>query len=254
MYKKKNIISIFILLVFFLIFFKYINGIKEHYIPSEYEKELISYFKEIALQSEYDNNPQRVIKWKEPMVLFVIKEEEFKPQMSVINKTIDRINELATDGFEIILTDTFSESNSVLYLCNKEKVAELDQYFHKMLTDDIDYDISGLAYSEFITETHIIDKSLIFINSEYSFDTQESTILEEITQSLGLAFDSKMYPNSIFYKNKTEQEVRVNEYSQLDRDIIRLLYHPKMKPGFTSTELEKVIKKILQSENIKGEK
>jgi hypothetical protein len=71
----------------------------------------------------------------------------------------------------------------------------------------------------------MIDKSLIFINSEETFDTQESTIREEITQSLGLAFDSKKYSNSIFYKDKAKRGIKIKEYSQLDRDILRLLYH-----------------------------
>ena len=117
-----------------------------------------------------------------------------------------------------------------------------------MLSDGIDYDISGLAFSEFVTQTHSIDKSLIFINSDNHLDTQESTIWEEITQSLGLAFDSKMYSNRIFYKDKSNQDIRVNEYSEWDRDSIRLLFHLKIEPGFDSIELERVIKDVLKSE------
>jgi len=228
--------------------FTYFRKREISYNTTAYEKELITYFKEIALQSEYDGNPERVIKWRAPMLLFVVKLKELKPQMAAIEKTIDKINRLATDGFRIVLTNNLLKSNAVLYLCKKEQVAELDRKFHEMLSDGIDYDISGLAYSEFVTQTHIIDKSLIFINSDEHLDIQESTILEEITQSLGLAYDSKMYSNSIFYKDKPNQDVRVNEYPELDRDIIRLLYHPKMEPGFDSIELERVIKEILKYE------
>jgi hypothetical protein len=63
-----------------------------------------------------------------------------------------------------------------------------------------------------------------------------------------LAFDSKKYTNSIFYQDKSEQKVRVKKYSELDKDIIILLYHPKMKPRLDSTELEKVIIEILKLE------
>lgn len=245
-WKKASLIltSLFV----FLILLKYIDTITEEYVPTTYEKKLISYFKEIALQSEYDGNPEKIIKWEQPMVLFIFKEQEFKPQMSIIKKTIEEINRLVTDGFKIVITNNLSRSNSILYLCKKEKVAELDRFFYEILTKDIDYDISGLAYSEFDTKTNVIDKSLIFINSEYTFEVQESTIREEITQSLGLAFDSKMYSNSVFYKDKFNQEIRIKEYSQFDRDIIRLLYHPRMKPGLDSIGLEQVIKKILKSE------
>src|SRR5690606_35806986 len=121
--------------------------------------------------------------------------------------------------------------------------AELNPYFYTMLNDDIDYEISGLAYSEFSNKTFIIDKSLIFINSEEPIDIQESTIIEEITQSLGLAFDSERHPNSVFYKNKSGRETLVKEYSILDKDIVKLLYHPEMKPGANSIEAERIIKR-----------
>ena len=246
-YWKKNVI-ILISIVFLLGLFLYLREREINYTPTAYEKKLIEYFKEIALQSEYDDNPQKVIKWKEPMVLYVIKEEEFKPQMLSLKSAIDEINRLATDGFKIILTKDLSKSNSVLYLCDKERVAELNPSFYRMFTDGIDYEISGMAYSEFNNETFIIDRSLIFINSEETIDMQESTILEEITQSLGLAFDSEMYPNSVFYKNKSERKTLIEEYSVMDKDIVRLLYHPEMKLGSNSTEVEKIIKKILKSE------
>ena len=248
MYKRKVVILTLIVLFFFIVLFCYIRKIKEVYTPTIYEKELIDYFKEITLQSEYDYNPQKVIKWREPMMLYVKKDKEFKPQMFIIKKTINEINRLATDGFKIILTEELSKSNAILYLCNKEKVADLDRQFYKILTDDIDYDITGLAYSEFDTRTHIIDKALIFVNTEYDLGIQEVTILEEITQSLGLAFDSKSYTNSVFYIDKSEQSYKTKEYSKIDKDIIRLLYHPKMEPGLDSIGINRVIKKILKSE------
>lgn len=248
MYHWKKVVLVLISIIILVWLFLYLKKREVSYTPTVYEEELISYFKEIALQSEYDDNPQKVIKWQKPMILFVIIDGEYENQMSAIKKTIYEINRLATDGFKIEITNNISKSNSILFLCTKEKVAELNPYFYNLLTDDIDYEISGLAYSEFMTKKYIINKSLIFINSEFSIDIQESTILEEITQSLGLAFDSKTYSNSIFYQNKSQEEVTINEYSEMDRDIVRLLYHPKIKPGMNSTEIEKEIKRILKSE------
>lgn len=242
---KSPFFFLIILLVLTLTFCYFIKIKSVNYDLTVYEKELINYFKEIALKSEYDDNPEKVIKWNEPMMLFIVKEAEFKSQISVIEKTIDKINQLATDGFRIAITNNILESNSVLYMCNKERVAELDPYFYRILNEGIDYKISGLAYSEFNNTTFIIDKSLIFINSEESIDIQEATILEEITQSIGLAFDSEKYSNSVFYKNKAGLDTLIKEYSVIDEDIVRLLYHPKMKPGIDSTQVEQLIKKYL---------
>jgi hypothetical protein len=144
MFNWKKPTLILTLLFIFLILFKYISTIREDYVPKAYEKELIAYFKEIALQSEYGGNPEKVIKWKEPMVLFVFKEQEFGFQISTIKKIIQEINQLTTDGFKIRLTDDFSNSNSVLYLCDKEKVAELNKHFYEMFGEGIDYEIAVL--------------------------------------------------------------------------------------------------------------
>ena len=241
-----------IIVIIFVCFFGYIVYLSiqlknKEYALSLYDKELISYFKEIALQSEYSDNPEKVVKWKDPMILFVNKQGENKPQMLIIKKTIDKINQLSTDGFKIVLTNNFSKCNSVLFLCNKEKLNELAPFFYDIVTDGIDYNISGYSYSEFDTNTYIIDRSLIYINTEEPLDTQESVILEEITQSIGLSFDSKKYPNSIFFQNKSEQKVKVKKYSKLDSEIIRILYHPYIKPGMNTREIEQAIIKTLKS-------
>lgn len=111
----------------FFLFYKFgLFEWEKEYVPTNYEIKLIDYFKEIALQSEYDDNPEKIIKWNEPMILFIEKEKEFDNQMTAINKVIGEINQLATDGFKIILTNNILESNSILYLCSKEKVAELN--------------------------------------------------------------------------------------------------------------------------------
>lgn len=132
--------------------------------------------------------------------------------------TINEINQLATDGFKIEITDNLTISNIILYLCNKERVKELNPEFYKKISD-LNYDIAGYVSEEALPKTYEINKAEIFISTENSIDIQESTILEEITQSLGLTFDSKKYETSVFYEDKYELE-EIKQYSQLDKDII----------------------------------
>lgn len=247
-YRSKTTVLPF-LIILILSFLFYVNQRKvKNYTLTEYEKNMISYFKEVALQSEYDDNPQKIIKWEEPMTLFIAKDGEYKNQIEVIKKTVIKINELATDGFKIKLGNNILKCNAILYLSRKERVSELDSSFYKMLNDGIDYEISGLAYAEFSKENYNIKKVLIYINTEESMDIQESTILEEITQSIGLPFDPMTYPNSIFYENKSQENINVKEYTKMDADLVRLLYHPKMKPGLNSKQTVRVIKRILMIE------
>lgn len=246
---KKMGLIIF-MLTLLLVLLVYSNLIKVDYKPTAYEEELIKYFNEVALQSEYDDNPQRIIKWRKPMILFVSKDKAYKSQMEMIQKTVNDINELSTDGFKIELNEDISKCNAFLYLCNKEKVAQLAPDFYETFEDGIiDDDFSGLAYAEFNWSNYTINKVLIYIDSDDPIDVQKSTILEEITQSIGLPNDPKTYSNSIFYENKSEENIVVNEYSKMDSDIVRLLYHPKMKPGLNVRQTEKVIKSILKKES-----
>lgn len=244
---KKIILVSFLIISLGLALYFLKEGKNKNSIIPVYEKEVVRYFKEIALQSEFEDNPLKVIKWAEPMILFVRKEGEFKPQMLEIKQTINEINELTSDGFKILLTDDVSNSNSVLFLCDLSRLSKLAPYFYDVIAKDVNYDISGYAYSEFDTKTYIIDKALVFINIEDPIETQKATIKEEITQSLGLAFDSKKYANSIFYEDKYKQKDRVKEYSDIDKDILSLLYDPKMKPGLNSIELDLAIKEIFDS-------
>ena len=76
------------------------------------------------------------------------------------------------------------------------------------------------------------------------FIEQKHLLREELTQSLGLARDSDRYVNSIFQSSWT-QTLR---YSDLDKDLIRLLYHPKMSTGLDATHVDGVLSEILLSE------
>lgn len=238
--RKKIAVYIFLALGIGIITFNLIDF--KEYELTEYDKELISYFEEVVLNTEYDDNPKKVLKWTEKMNLFIIKDENLDSQVSIIKNTIDKINNLIKDDFKIQLVDKPSEMNSVIFLLDKEKTKILVPSFF----DGIDEDFIGLADVEYDTETFEIKVVKIFIDINEPIELQEATILEEITQSIGIMNDSETYPNSIFYKNKHLDTIRKTDYSKLDKDIIRMLYNPKMKPGLNFEQAEKVIKEILE--------
>lgn len=244
-----------VILIIFIVFLVYKPDLlksENEYTPSEYELSLIEYFKEIALNTEFDDNPERVIKWRKTMSLFVYKEKEYEEQMGMINIVVDNINLLASDGFKIKITNDLSKSNAVLYLCEKERVRELAPNFYKLLNDDVlEDEFTGMTYVEFKWSNFVINKALIFIDANASIVEQEAAIVEEITQSIGLLNDSEKYPDSIFYEK--EGNIDNKRYSPMDIDIISLLYNDKMKPGFKDRTVEVVIKKILREKKEKLE-
>lgn len=226
--------------------------VEEEYIPDKYEKDLIEYFKEIALNTEYDDNPERVIKWKRPMSLFIYKEKECEEQMEVVENTIAKLNDIASDGFSINLSNDINKSNAVLYLCKKDKVRQLAPKFYELLEDGLLGDYTGMTYVEFKLSNFVITKALIFIDEIATIDEQKSAIVEEITQSIGLLNDSNKHSDSVFYEN-TDGVENIN-YSEMDRDLISFLYSEKMNPGYREKAAELVIKRILRDRKIQSSK
>lgn len=243
---KIGLVFLFIVIIVIGIYFFKIKNNLDKYVFSKHDLELIEYFNEIALEGEYYESPRKTIKWGKPMKLFVYKDGENKAQMAIINKTIKKINSLVIDGFNIELTDNIDKSNAILYLCEKEKVAEINPYFFEIINNEIiEEEFSGFGFVNFDWNNFQIVQALIFIEKNESLEIQESTILEELTQSIGLLNDSEKYKNSVFYKNQIEDGKLIKDYSILDKDIIRLLYNSKMKAGLDKKQTEKVIKKII---------
>ena len=73
---------------------------------------------------------------------------------------------------------------------------------------------------------------------------QKHLLREELTQSLGLARDSSWYLESIFQSEWTT----TNSYSDIDKELIRLLYHPRMRQGLDAERVDGVLTDILLSQ------
>lgn len=251
MKKYWTILFIIILIITIVIWFYKSDLFKSEgeYIPTDYEIKLIDYFKEIAFKSEYLDNPEKVTKWVKPMSIYVYKDEEAIKQMTEISSTIQNINNITSDGFEIKITEDYKKANTLLYLCTKDKLKEIAPKLYNLANETTNYKYSGYTYVEFKMTNFAITKALIFIDSESSIDEQKHSIVEELTQSIGLMNDSDKYSDSIFYE-KDGIEIEYNhQYSKMDIALINFLYNPKMKAGFREKTAEVVIRKILKDEN-----
>jgi hypothetical protein len=71
-----------------------------------------------------------------------------------------------------------------------------------------------------------IEKATVLIASDkLSGRRLQHFVLEELTQSLGLAGDSNRFEDSVFFENSPEKKYgSAVEFSTLDRQLIRFLY------------------------------
>lgn len=199
---------------------------------------IISYFKDVALGFELGNSSEITRKWGSQMKIYVAGTTN-STLMAKLERSINDINTLATDGFSIALVSSQSQSNTYFYFGTKSE--------YESLFPGTDVGTNWGLFNVW-WNSDVINQARIFVDTERpSIAQQESLILEELTQALGLGKDSPKYTNSIFYETSTNGGF-ATEYSDLDKELVRLLYHPEMTVGLTSTQVDIKLTNILKSE------
>ena len=205
-------------------------------ILNDYDESVISYFKEVALGFE-NGGTEITRKWQSNMYIFIDGDVNNR----LINKLeliINEINSLATDGFKIELTEDPKFANNYIFFGRASD-------FNSLFSGDPDLIWSSFGQYSVWHNNNIIYKARIFIDTHRStLDQQKSLIVEELTQSLGLGKDSPRYPTSVFYETRLDGGFAQN-YSEIDKDLIRLLYHPKMQVGLNSYMVDELLREIL---------
>jgi hypothetical protein len=206
-------------------------------ILTAHQRDVISYFKEIALGFEYGNASGITRKWKTPMTIFLQGSPSPSSEME-LDRVIAELNSLFSDGFRISRTDHQDSSNFVIFFGSRT------DFVSRYPADSETVKSSSGIFRIFWNKTNFISRGYVFIHTATSEQEQRHAIREELTQALGLGKDSPAYPESIFQSKWTIP----TEYYEIDREIIRCLYHPLMKVGLTDEAVEHVLIEIFQSE------
>jgi hypothetical protein len=200
---------------------------------SQRQKDVIVYFKEVALGFEYGSASAITRKWKGAMKVYVAG----KPTPSLLtelDRVIEELNSLATDGFHIEIVAEQSRSNFEIFFGSRpEFVAG-----HPMDSETVKGS-SGI-FRIFWNRENRITRGYIFIHTATSEQEQKHAIREELTQSLGLGKDSPLHSDSIFQTAWTIP----TEFAEIDRDLVRILYHPRVTAGLSADEVESIITEI----------
>ena len=208
------------------------NNSEENELVPEYSNtEIVEYFKSIALGFEYGEPSEITRRWEEDINLYLggnITNEN----LIEINRIIDEINELITIDISLNIVNDSINSNHYLYIGNSQEYSEI-------FPDNVINQIG--SFWTYWDSNNLFFYCRAFVDSSVSTIQQKHLIREELTQSLGLARDSYTYPESIFQQRST----LTTEYAKIDRELIRLLYHPEMSAGLGTDEVENVILKIL---------
>lgn len=206
---------------------------------SDYEIEVTTYFRSIALGFEFGNASRITRKWAGPMRIF-IGGEATQAHLTELDHIISEINSLAEDGFEMMIVDDTLQSNYYLFIGHHRD-------YQRMFPSLSDLILSNWGlFSLWWDSSNNLNRGIMYVDTERPNDREQLHLLrEELTQSIGLARDSGRYPDSIFQQEWTT----VTSYAEIDRDLIRLLYHPSMTTGLNTTTVVPVIREIFDEGN-----
>lgn len=228
------------LLLLFILIISSCSKDKEDILPklSEHKINVIDYFKDIVLGFEFGNASNITRKWNSELKIFIGGEPnaELRDELEKIKM---EINELATDGFQVNIVNDSSQSNYHLFFGTGIEYVEIFPSNSDLVESNF-----GL-FSVFWNDQNQFTSGHMYVDIIRANSTEQKHLLrEELTQSLGLAKDSPTYLESIFQSKWT----RTTEYALIDRDLIRLLYHPDMSVGLNENQVDEVLREILSGE------
>ena len=198
-------------------------------------RHLVDYFQMVALGTEYGNSIPLVKKWTAPMQIYRSGTPD-TALLTELDRIIEELNALFTDGFYIeTVTDSLAANYHVFF---GDAATYQKQY------PEVAYLLQenrGFFMIHANSNFHITSGHMFVDITDVPLRYQKHILREELTQSLGLANDIKYYANSIFYEKWTD----VQAYSDLDKETIRLLYHPKMIAKVGSSVVSSILETIL---------
>jgi hypothetical protein len=206
-----------------------------------YSKSVIAYFKEIALGFEFGGATKVTRRWETTMKIYVGGNPN-AAHLAELSKIINEVNLLATTSFEMMVVSDSSQSNYYLFCGSGDQFGAIYPGLKNLVAANF-----GL-FNVYWNGQDAIISGFMYVDIMRANEQEQLHLLrEELTQSLGLANDSFLYPESIFQQDFA---TKVTEYAKIDKDLIRLLYHPEMENGLDETKVDIVLTKILKAETM----
>lgn len=199
-------------------------------IPGVSVEDVILYFNEICLDAEFVNSgdPSVLQKWDIPL-RYELRGTYTQEDLDTLSDFCQWLN--TVEGFPGIQeSDSIHETNLVINFDSYEEMISLmgDQF----------------AGCDGAVTFHYADNAIylaiICCRNDIPQTLRNSVILEEIYNGLGPIQDTSLREDSIIYAGYSEPQ----QLTEIDKLILKLLYHPGMKCGMTAAECEAVIREL----------
>lgn len=200
------------------------------YLPDVAVEDVIRYFNEVCLDSEFMNggDPSFVQKWT-ASIHYTLEGEYTEEDLRVLESFENFLNSI--EGFPgIQASEDPSGANLRIVFCTQEEILEI------MGQDFINTD--G-AVTFWYYEDEIYD-AIICYRTDVDQQIRNSVILEEIYNGLGPVQDTDLREDSIIYSGFSQPQW----LTAMDELLLKLLYHPDILPGMDAAECEQIIRQL----------
>lgn len=186
----------------------------------------IDYLVEIGLGGEFGNTTPIVHKWVEDVRVRVLGSPTAADR-DALRDTVADLNDLM-DSVRVSLVETDPAELTVHFIPQAQFEEVLPQYAPGS---------DGFIWSLWDASGALTEGTVLIRSDGTSQELRSHLVREEVTQAFGLANDSFRYQDSIFQQAFT----MVGDYAAIDEAIIRMLYHPQVRPGMDEAELRQVL-------------
>ena len=202
---------------------------------SSSDQRLFDYFNEIAFGFELGGASQIIRRWEGDIKIFYSGQIS-ENHIFELEGIIDELNQLIRPTASIQVVTSLEQSNFHIFFGSAGSYADL--YPIASTVGASNFGLFFITWNEAscITEGHM------YVDIIRTSEVEQMHLLrEEFTQSLGLGRDSNIYPESIFFSGRTKS----NSYAEIDKSIIKILYHPLLEKGQSRSEAKNILKEII---------
>ena len=193
-------------------------------------EDVILYFNEVCLDGEFINSgdPSYVQKWAAP-IYYTLYGEYTDEDLAVLSVFENWLNTI--EGFPGIYEAQATDyTNLRIHFCSQPEMIDL--------MGDNFAGMDGAV--TFWYSDNIIYDAIICCRTDLEQSLRNSVILEEIYNGLGPIQDTDLRLNSIIYQGFSQPQWLSLE----DELLIKLLYHPDIRPGMSAEQCEQVIRTL----------
>jgi len=202
----------------------------ELFIPGLSVEDVIVYFNEVCLDAEFSTggNPNVVQKWVSP-IRYALHGDYNENDIMAIRAFSQWLNTI--EGFPgMAEADSSVSANLDIHYCSQQEMVEI--------MGDTYANLDG-AVTFWYEDNEIYDETICCRN-DIDAALRNSVTLEEIYNGLGPVQDTELRSDSIIYSYFS----RPQALSDVDKLLLKLLYHPDIHCGMDIEQCESVIRTL----------